>query len=84
MSNGNEEGLKPATKTATIPEEYLAFARWLYSHAQVIEVTAVIDDLPEVATQKTTVILDSGVWFLCRADLPMIDEDAINFVRAVE
>jgi hypothetical protein len=40
-------------------------------------------DLPTVATIENEAELDSGVWFLCRADIAPLGETIMRFVKRV-
>lgn len=54
-----------------LPQEHLLFAQWLLSRQDVIEVMSIQAALPIIQGDDTQWELDSGLWFLCRVDLPL-------------
>lgn len=68
---------------AAIAPEHMTFAKWLLSSEICLEVMLVSSDLPTVATTDNEAELESGVWFLCRADVPPLGESITRFVRKV-
>ena len=66
------------------PEERVKkIAKILMDKEGVLEVMLVSSDLPTVATTDNEVEMESGVWFLCRADVPPLGESITRFVRKV-
>ena len=73
----------PQENVAAIAPEHMMFAKWLLSSELCLEVMLVSSDLPTVATTDNEAELESGVWFLCRVDVPPLGESITRFVRKV-
>lgn len=83
MSNGSPDVQAPENAVSSIPIEYVAFAKWLLSNPQVVEIMLISSDLPTITTLETEAELDSGAWFLCRVDLESLGESIVSFVKQV-
>ena len=83
MSNGRPNE-PPQENVAVIEPEHMTFAKWLLSSDICLEVMLVSSDLPTVATTDNEAELDSGVWFLCRANVGFLGEAIVRFVRQVQ
>ena len=83
MSNGSPDALPPESAVSSDEVDYKTFAKWLLSSEKCLEVMMLSSDLPTVATADNEAELDSGVWFLCRVDLPLQGEIIMRFVRRV-
>ena len=77
------EVTETTTEPATMPEAYLACAKWLLANPHVLEVWGMVSDLPEIAIPETAVTLDAGAWFLCRVSMPPLPEGEgiISFIQ---
>ena len=82
MDNGRQNE-PPQENVAAIAPEHMTFAKWLLSSELCLEVMLVSSDLPTVATTDNEAELESGVWFLCRADVPPLGESITRFVKRV-
>ena len=84
MSMDNGRPNEPLQENvAAIAPEHMMFAKWLLSSELCLEVMLVSSDLPTVATTDNEAELESGVWFLCRVDVPPLGESITRFVRKV-
>jgi hypothetical protein len=83
MGSGKKDELRLANSEIDEIVNHLQFARWLLQNHQVVEVWSVHSDLAEIVTPQTALTLDAGTWFLCRVELPPIQEEhgIISFIR---
>ena len=83
MSNGKPNEPPQESAVSNREPDHVTFAKWLLSSDKCLEVMLLSSDLPTVATTDNEAELDSGVWFLCRADVPPLGESITRFVRKV-
>lgn len=84
MSNGSPNEPPPESAESSVEPDHVTFAKWLLSSEKCLEVMLLSSDLPIVSTTENEAELDSGVWFLCRADVPFMDETIMRFVKRQE
>ena len=83
MSNGRPDAPPQESAASSLEPDHVTFAKWLLSSDKCLEVMLVSSDLPTVTTVENEAELDTGVWFLCRADVPFLGETVMRFVRKV-
>lgn len=83
MSNGKPNAPTPESDANSKEPDHVTFAKWLLSSEKCLEVMLLSSDLPTVATIENEAELDSGVWFLCRADIEPLGETIMRFVKRV-
>jgi len=83
MSNGSLDAPPPESVVSSAEADYKTFAKWLLSSEKCLEVMMLSSDLPTISTADNEAELDSGVWFLCRVDLPLEGEVIMRFVKRV-
>ena len=83
MDSGKKDEQRLANSKADELVNHRQFARWLLQNREIVEVWSVHSDLPEIVTPTTALTLDAGTWFLCRVELPPIQEDygIVSFIR---
>ena len=84
MSNGSPDAPPPGSAESSVEPDHVTFAKWLLSSDKCLEVMLLSSDLPTVATTDNEAELDSGVWFLCRANVGFLGETIMRFVRQVQ
>ncbi len=83
MSNGKPNEPPQESAVNNREPDHVTFAKWLLSSDKCLEVMLLSSDLPTVATIENEAELDSGVWFLCRADIAPLGETIMRFVKRV-
>ena len=83
MSNGKPNEPPQESAVSNREPDHVTFAKWLLSSDKCLEVMLLSSDLPTVATIENEAELDSGVWFLCRADIAPLGETIMRFVKRV-
>ena len=84
MSNGKPNEPPQESAVSNREPDHVTFAKWLLSSDKCLEVMLLSSDLPTVATTDNEAELDSGVWFLCRANVGFLGEAIMRFVRQVQ
>ena len=83
MSSGRPSEPPQESAVSNREPDHVIFAKWLLSSEKCLEVMLLSSDLPTVATIENEAELDSGVWFLCRADIEPLGETIMRFVKRV-